>query len=118
MLGQALRLSILILLSAGSALADVPAGYACPPGVPAKGVGCTCPSGYTSKRDDSNIAICAAGAEKKKYVVQLGYDQMLAKANSLADADCNAAEVWYGKALQQKPKGIEALVGSGMCMLE
>src|SRR5262249_24915483 len=69
------------------------------------------------KRDESNIATCAP-ATPKKVVVQLGYDQLLSKANSLADTDCNAAEVWYVKALQQKPNGLEALTGSGMCMLE
>jgi hypothetical protein len=117
---RAIRLAVafLLMFTFGVASAEAPSGYACPPGVPDKGVGCKCPSGYATKRDESNIAICVAAGGYKRPVVQLGYDQLLSKANSLADTDCNAAEVWYVKALQQKPNGLEALTGSGMCMLE
>jgi hypothetical protein len=104
------------LVAPSPARANPPSGYACPPGVPEKGVGCTCPKGYASKRDDSNIAVCSP--QKIPTTPKLTYEQLLTQANSYADTDCVKAEAWYAKALAAKPKGIEALVGSGMCFVE
>lgn len=46
------------------------------------------------------------------------YDQLLAKANAVADTSCADAEAWYARAIAARPGGLEALVGSGMCLVE
>ena len=49
----------MIVLAAAIVRADAPSGYQCTPGTAKRGVGCTCPQGYSSKRDDDNVATCA-----------------------------------------------------------
>jgi tetratricopeptide (TPR) repeat protein len=46
------------------------------------------------------------------------YDSLLAKANKLAESNCQKAMELYGKALEQKPTGVEALTGMGYCYLD
>jgi len=46
------------------------------------------------------------------------YDQLLARANKLADSNCNAASTLFLKALEQKPNGVEALTGLGFCYID
>jgi predicted Zn finger-like uncharacterized protein len=46
------------------------------------------------------------------------YDQLLARANKLADTNCNAATTLFLKALEQKPNGVEALTGLGFCYID
>ena len=46
------------------------------------------------------------------------YDSLLAKANKLAESNCSKALEIYGKALEQKPTGVEALTGQGYCYLD
>ena len=46
----------------GVALADPPTGYRCGEGKPNPGKGCTCPSGFTEKRDGDGTATCAASS--------------------------------------------------------
>jgi len=46
-----------------------------------------------------------------------GYDKLIEQANNYADAyNCTKAEEVYQQALRIKPRGVEALVGSGNCM--
>jgi len=45
------------------------------------------------------------------------YDSLLAKADKLAVSTCSSAMPLYGKALEQKPTGVEALTGMGYCYL-
>jgi hypothetical protein len=114
---RAARLAVVfVVASAGAVAAAPPTVYACPPGAPDQGVGCKCPAGYVSAVNNG-VATCAA-KKAAAAAPQLGYDQLLAKANSVADSNCGAAEAWYAKAIAKKPNGIEALVGSGMCYLD
>jgi tetratricopeptide (TPR) repeat protein len=46
------------------------------------------------------------------------YDALLAKANKLAESNCSKAIDVYGKALEQKPNGVEALTGMGYCHID
>lgn len=46
------------------------------------------------------------------------YDSLLAKANKLAESNCSKALEIFGKALEQKPTGVEALTGQGYCYLD
>ncbi len=46
------------------------------------------------------------------------YDSLLAKANKLAETNCSKAMELYGKALEQRPNGVEALTGMGYCHLD
>jgi predicted Zn finger-like uncharacterized protein len=46
------------------------------------------------------------------------YDSLLAKANKLAESNCTKAMDLFGKALEQKPTGVEALTGMGYCYLD
>ncbi len=46
------------------------------------------------------------------------YDSLLAKANKLAESNCAKATELYGKALEQKPNGVEALTGMGYCHID
>jgi len=46
------------------------------------------------------------------------YDSLLAKANKLAESNCSKAMELFGKALEQKPTGVEALTGMGYCYLD
>jgi predicted Zn finger-like uncharacterized protein len=47
------------------------------------------------------------------------YDQLLAKADKLAEGgNCNAADDYYAKALAIKPNGVGALTGRGYCYLD
>jgi len=45
------------------------------------------------------------------------YDSLVAKADKLATTNCASAMTTYGKALEQKPTGVEALTGMGYCYL-
>jgi predicted Zn finger-like uncharacterized protein len=45
------------------------------------------------------------------------YDTLVAKADKLAVSNCSSAMTVYGKALEQKPTGVEALTGMGYCYL-
>jgi predicted Zn finger-like uncharacterized protein len=46
------------------------------------------------------------------------YDQLLARANALAESNCTKAIDLFGKALEQKPNGVEALTGMGYCHID
>ncbi|MDQ3301009.1 MAG: tetratricopeptide repeat protein, partial [Myxococcota bacterium] len=46
------------------------------------------------------------------------YDQLLARANKLAEGNCTKALELYAKALEQKPNGVEALTGMGYCHID
>jgi predicted Zn finger-like uncharacterized protein len=46
------------------------------------------------------------------------YDSLVAKADKLASSSCSNAMPIYGKALEQKPTGVEALTGMGYCYLD
>jgi predicted Zn finger-like uncharacterized protein len=46
------------------------------------------------------------------------YDSLLARANKLAETNCSKAMELFGKALEQKPTGVEALTGMGYCYLD
>ncbi len=46
------------------------------------------------------------------------YDSYLRRANAVADTNCTKANELYGKALEIKPSGVEALTGQGYCALE
>ncbi len=46
------------------------------------------------------------------------YDRLLAKANAAAERNCTQALDLYGKALEQKPNGVEALTGMGYCHID
>jgi len=118
-----LRLAVIFLCSlATHVFADVPVtSYECAPGTQGNG-SCTCPKNYSAKRDpaDESRAICAASAAKPISQVQPavgGYAQLVAEGNDAASAmNCTRAEELYVKALAVNPKGVEALVGSGVCM--
>jgi tetratricopeptide (TPR) repeat protein len=45
------------------------------------------------------------------------YDTLVARADKLAVSNCSSAMTAYGKALEQKPTGVEALTGMGYCYL-
>lgn len=115
-------LFVLLIGLAASARADVPVtSYECSPGTPGQGA-CNCPKNHSAQRDpaDEGKAICVAGAAKSISQLQPtvgGYAQLLREANEAADAfDCAKAEELYSKALKINAKGVEALVGSGVCM--
>jgi len=46
------------------------------------------------------------------------YDRLLAKANALAESNCTRAMELFGRALEQKPNGVEALTGMGYCHID
>ncbi len=46
------------------------------------------------------------------------YDQLLARANALAESNCTKAIDLFAKALEQKPNGVEALTGMGYCHID
>ncbi len=46
------------------------------------------------------------------------YDSLLAKANKLAETNCAKASELFGKALELKPNGVEALTGMGYCHID
>jgi tetratricopeptide (TPR) repeat protein len=46
------------------------------------------------------------------------YDQLLARANKLAETSCGKAMELFTKALEQKPNGVEALSGQGYCHID
>jgi predicted Zn finger-like uncharacterized protein len=46
------------------------------------------------------------------------YDRVLRRANEIADTNCGKAMELYARALEQKPNGIEALVGMGYCHID
>jgi tetratricopeptide (TPR) repeat protein len=46
------------------------------------------------------------------------YDHLLKRANEIADTSCAKAMELYAKALEQKPNGVEALVGMGYCHID
>jgi tetratricopeptide (TPR) repeat protein len=46
------------------------------------------------------------------------YDSLLMRANAIANTSCPNAMELYAKALEQKPNGVEALVGMGFCHID
>jgi cytochrome c-type biogenesis protein CcmH/NrfG len=46
------------------------------------------------------------------------YERLVARANAVADTSCPRAMELYGKALEQKPNGVEALAGLGYCQID
>ena len=46
------------------------------------------------------------------------YDRLVKRANELAESNCSKASELFNKALDQKPNGVEALVGVGFCSLD
>ncbi|MGN6105262.1 MAG: tetratricopeptide repeat protein [Kofleriaceae bacterium] len=46
------------------------------------------------------------------------YDSLLKRANALAESNCTKAIELFGKALEQKPNGVEALTGMGYCYVD
>lgn len=113
---------ILVCWLATSVFADVPVtSYECSPGSQGNG-SCTCPNNYSAKRDpaDEGKAICVAASARPISQIQPavgGYAQLVAEGNDAASAmNCTKAEELYVKALAINPKGVEALVGSGVCM--
>lgn len=46
------------------------------------------------------------------------YDQLVRQANQLAENSCSRAIVLFNRALDEKPNGVEALVGVGYCSLD
>jgi tetratricopeptide (TPR) repeat protein len=46
------------------------------------------------------------------------YERLLKRANEIADTNCAKAMELYAKALEQKPNGVEALVGMGYCHID
>ncbi len=46
------------------------------------------------------------------------YDHLVKRANDLAEVSCGKASELFNKALDQKPNGVEALVGLGFCSLD
>jgi outer membrane protein OmpA-like peptidoglycan-associated protein len=54
------RVVLVIVASAGVAMADPPSGYRCGAGKAVAGKGCACPSGSVEKRDGENNATCVA----------------------------------------------------------
>jgi len=46
------------------------------------------------------------------------YDQLISRANKLAESNCGAATTLFMKALEQKPNSVEALTGLGFCYID
>ncbi|MBK9035914.1 MAG: zinc-ribbon domain-containing protein [Myxococcales bacterium] len=46
------------------------------------------------------------------------YDRLVAKADKLAEVDCGQAMPYYTKALDERPAGVEALIGMGYCHID
>jgi len=46
------------------------------------------------------------------------YDSWVKRADAVADSNCAKATEYYGKALELKPSGVEALTGQGYCALD
>ena len=46
------------------------------------------------------------------------YDRLVKRANDMAESNCSKAAELFNKALDQKPNGVEALVGLGFCSLD
>jgi predicted Zn finger-like uncharacterized protein len=46
------------------------------------------------------------------------YDTLVRKGDAVANASCTKALDYYGKALEKKPNGVEALTGLGYCHLD
>ena len=46
------------------------------------------------------------------------YDQLVKRANALAETNCGKALELFQKALEQKPNGVEALTGMGYCHID
>ena len=46
------------------------------------------------------------------------YDRLVSKADKLAEVDCGQAMPYYAKALEERPAGVEALVGMGYCHID
>jgi predicted Zn finger-like uncharacterized protein len=77
---------------------------------PEDGSGSTKPpdGGNTKPPDGNNVNVNTGG----------NYDQLLARANALAETNCTKAIELFGKALEQKPNGVEALTGMGYCHID
>jgi predicted Zn finger-like uncharacterized protein len=46
------------------------------------------------------------------------YDKLVKRGNDLAEVNCSKAIEFFNKALEQKPNGVEALIGVGYCNLD
>jgi tetratricopeptide (TPR) repeat protein len=68
--------------------------------------------------DTSSKGSATKPPPEKPPVEANDYDSLLAKANKLAETNCSKALDLFGKALEQKPTGVEALTGMGYCYLD
>jgi predicted Zn finger-like uncharacterized protein len=68
--------------------------------------------------DTSSKGSATKPPPEKPPVEANDYDSLLAKANKLAETNCSKATELFGKALEQKPTGVEALTGMGYCYLD
>jgi predicted Zn finger-like uncharacterized protein len=71
----------------------------------------------------SQVAVGSGSAPKppdggNEPPVANDYDGLVKRANALAEANCGKANELYGKALEIKPNGVEALTGQGYCALD
>lgn len=82
-----------------------------PPEVgPGSGSGSGSGSGAGSSTGSGNVVVPSGAGEP--------YDKLVAKANKLAEVDCGQAMQYFAKALEDKPAGVEALVGMGYCYID
>jgi predicted Zn finger-like uncharacterized protein len=58
-----------------------------------------------------------AGGQRTPTGVE-DYDHLVKRANDYAETSCGKATELFNKALEQKPNGVEALVGLGFCSLD
>lgn len=123
-MGAMLRAAFVCLMVMSSTVsADPPTGYACTPGTPNKGVGCTCPAKHRQKRDAENIAVCAAAptATAAQQLMALLAKDNLAAANELArkfDFDekaQQAAVMAFAKTLQPLADRVVLQSSRGQC---
>jgi predicted Zn finger-like uncharacterized protein len=68
--------------------------------------------------DSGSTKGSAAKPQPTPTVTAGDYDSLLARANKLAETSCTKAMELFGKALEQKPTGVEALTGMGFCYLD
>ncbi|HEX3762200.1 MAG TPA: zinc-ribbon domain-containing protein [Kofleriaceae bacterium] len=77
---------------------------------PAPRPGSTTPAPRPGSTTPAPTAEPASGGES--------YDRLVQRANGVADSNCARAMDLYAKALEQKPNGVEALVGLGYCQID